>query len=153
MENVYYLTHPRIDKTAVVHAPTTEKARTTFLDWLERQGLIRRGHRSYFRRDMIAEQIEDPNVPCDIVLNYGYKDFTGRFEYEPPEVHDIPVGFEEPEVHDIPAEESGLSKALRQLGDIEPSRMVEVPEEEVEEEKPRRGMMPIQKVMLKGYLE
>jgi len=141
MESVYYLTHPRIDKSAVVYAPTTEKARTTFLDWLERGGIIRRAHRNFFRKDMIAERIEDPNVPRDVVLSYGYQDFSGRFErpqvydvpveMSRPEVHDIPVGFEEPEVED-------LDKPSIEIGELATQTS-------------RR--MPVQEVMLRGYVE
>ena len=152
MENAYYVTHPRIDKTAVVYAPATEKARTTFLDWLERKGFIRRAQRHLFRRDMVAEGIEDPNVPSDVVLNYGYEEGPSvRYTMEgvlgeqpttrgePTEVqeYDEALGMGEPEVHDIP---------------------VEFEEPEVQEkftplEQPKTGRMPIQQVMLRGYRE
>ena len=34
----YYVTHPNVDFSATVKAPSTDKARTTFLDYLERSG-------------------------------------------------------------------------------------------------------------------
>ncbi len=71
--SAYYVTHPMMDKTAVVYAPSTEKARTTFLDWLERNGLMDRRQRQVLRRDMIAKRLEDPNIPVDVELNYGYE--------------------------------------------------------------------------------
>lgn len=152
MENAYYVTHPRIDKTAVVFAPATEKARTTFLDWLERNGLIRRAQRHLFRRDMIAERIEDPNVPADVELHYGYEESpSARYTMEgvlgeqpttrgePTEVqeYDEALGMGESEVHDIPVEFE------------EP----EVQEEFTPLEQSKTSRMPIQKVMLRGYGE
>ena len=153
MDNIYYLTHPRLGKTAVVYAPTTEKARTTFLDWLERNNLIRRANRSFFRRDMITERIEDPDVPRDVTLNYGYKDFTGRFEFEKPEVA---PGWEGEDYR----------KYLAEIGEREPTReeaerwleeerqqMREVIPEIKDSEVPKSKLMPVQQVMLRGYLE
>lgn len=100
--SAYFVTHPYMDKTAVVHAPSTEKARTTFLDWLERNGLVNRRWRQSYRRDMVAERLEDPNVPADVELHYGYEE-APTIGYVPPrraevegEYREVPVG-EEPE--------------------------------------------------------
>lgn len=71
----YYTTHPNLGISALVEAPTTEKARTTFLDYLERQNLIGRADRQYWRKNMVAERMEDPrDVSADIELHYGYQD-------------------------------------------------------------------------------
>ena len=72
---VYYVTHPNLGITALIHAPATEKARTTFLDYLERQGQISRADRQHWRRNMIAEKMEDPyDVTADVELYYGYEE-------------------------------------------------------------------------------
>lgn len=72
---VYFVTHPNLGTTALVHAPATEKARTTFLDYLERRSAISRADRQYWRKNMIAEKMEDPyDVQADVELNYGYEE-------------------------------------------------------------------------------
>jgi len=76
MENVsYFVMHPSLGVTAEVSAPTTEKARTTFLDWLERNNYISRSHRQAYRKNMVAERMEDAGaVRTDVSLHYGYRD-------------------------------------------------------------------------------
>lgn len=73
MSNVYYVTHPSIPLTATVDSPTTEKARTTFLDFLERSGTIHRRDRRQVRKGIITK-LMDPNEPIavDIALYYSY---------------------------------------------------------------------------------
>jgi hypothetical protein len=72
--SVYYVTHPSIDLTAIVTAPTTEKARTTFLDYLERRGMLSRAKRGFVRGNMVAERLHDPaSVTADVELSYGYE--------------------------------------------------------------------------------
>ena len=68
----YYVTHPNLDISATIEAPTTEKSRTTFLDYLERQGIILRGQRNLLRENMVAERLNSPeSVLSDIELHYG----------------------------------------------------------------------------------
>ncbi len=126
MESVYYVTHPQIGRTAVVYAPSTEKARTTFLDWLERSGLVSRRDRQAFRKDMVAKRLEDPNVPVDVELHYGYESDIPSYG--------LPTEMEESEVQES----------------------IETPVESSEdfiEATPQasRPLMPIQEVMLRGY--
>ena len=73
---LYYVTHPNIDISATVHgAPSTEKARTMFLDWLERRGRIRRSRRGYYREDMVAERMSgEGEITSDVDLYYGGED-------------------------------------------------------------------------------
>lgn len=82
MSNVYYVTHPSIPLTATVDSPTTEKARTTFLDFLERSGTINRRDRRQIRKGIITKLL-DPNEPMavDIALYYGY--IASRPSYVP----------------------------------------------------------------------
>ena len=147
--SAYFVTHPMMDKTAVVHAPSTEKARTTFLDWLERNGLLQRSRRQAYRRDMVAEKLEDPSVPSDVVLNYGYG--------EEPEPEVLRLGEERVEV---PIEQGeGVPVPDRILGTLEErmeiDRFLQEGDERFEEsegmEEPKPKRMPIQEVMLKGF--
>jgi hypothetical protein len=82
MSNVYYVTHPSIPLTATVDSPTTEKARTTFLDFLERSGTIHRRDRRQVRKGIITK-LMDPNEPIavDIALYYNY--IASRPSYAP----------------------------------------------------------------------
>jgi len=137
MENTpYFVMHPSLGITAEVNAPTTEKARTTFLDWLERNEHIARSHRQAYRKNMVAEKLEEAGaVRADITLHYGYRDVP--IIMSQPEVHDIPVGMGEPEVHDVPVS-------------IERPRVIEALD--LPEEEGKKGpTMPIQKVMLGGF--
>jgi len=71
----YFVTHPELDISALVRAPSTEKARTTYLDYLERRGIIHRSSRGYYRENMIAERMnESYPVQADVELSYGYSD-------------------------------------------------------------------------------
>ena len=73
----YYVTHPSLGFTSVVDAPSTEKARTTYLDYLERQGRVPRNERQHLRRNMVASRILDPGeVTADINLAYGYEEVS-----------------------------------------------------------------------------
>jgi hypothetical protein len=70
--NVYFVTHPNIDLSAKVTAPSTEKARTVFLDYLERVGKLRRSMRGRLRENMVAEKMRDAfSVDADMELAYG----------------------------------------------------------------------------------
>ena len=70
--NVYFVTHPNIDLSAKVTAPTTEKARTVYLDYLERVGKLSRSKRGQLRENMVAEKLHDPfSVDADLELAYG----------------------------------------------------------------------------------
>lgn len=134
----YFVTHPYIDRTAVVYAPSTEKARTTFLDWLERNGLISRRSRQAYRRDMVAERLEDPGVPADVVLHYRYG--------EEPQPEVIRLG---EEMVEVPVERREEDYGAYE----EPAGPYEEPggwgPETEEEPEPKR--MPIQEVMLRGF--
>lgn len=133
----YYVTHPMMDKVAVVYAPSTEKARTTFLDWLERNGSIDRKYRQAWRGDMVAKRLGDPNVPADVELHYGYEEVAIPQEYRlgRPGIEETPVTLEEPQVEEIPT------------GFEEP----ETRDEFIPLEEPRPKRMPIQEVMLRGF--
>ena len=74
----YYVTHPNMDFSATIEAPSTEKARTAYLDYLERQGLWSRNRRQELRRNMVADRIMDPGeIQADIQLSYGYEASPG----------------------------------------------------------------------------
>ena len=108
----YYVTHPSLGFTAVIDAPSTEKARTTYLDYLERQDRIPRSERQHLRRSMVASRILDPGeVTADINLAYGYEEVSfapqveeSSIELERPEIVDFPMELEKPTVVDIPTQ-------------------------------------------------
>jgi len=120
--STYYVTYPNMDISAVVTAPSTDKARTTFLDWLERTGRMSRKNRQRLRRDLVAERLEFPEeVDADVRLNYQY-DGVEEQEYEPIQVaRELPPEFEE--------------RPLEGLEEREPTEMRGEDEEEgIEEE-------------------
>ena len=85
----YYVTHPNMDFSATVKAPSTDKARTTFLDYLERSGKAYRKDRQLIRRNTVADRIEFPEeVDSDVSLSYNY---TGENGIEEEQV--IQVGY------------------------------------------------------------
>jgi len=110
---------------------------------------------------MIAEKIEDPNVPTDVVLNYGYKDFSGRFDYGLPHEEDaemLPeergkIGAETPSRREV---KEFLEDAYKDTGtdlrEREPKEEeLDIPSVEIGELATEPKRMPIQEVMLRGY--
>ncbi|MBU2051264.1 MAG: hypothetical protein KKH61_20145, partial [Gammaproteobacteria bacterium] len=79
-------------------APSTEKARTVFLDYLERQGTILRGQRNLLRDNMVASRLDSPeSVLSDVELHYElvhrevpYQDI-GRVQLPEPEREELPL--------------------------------------------------------------
>jgi len=70
--STYWVTHPNIDLSATVHAPSTEKARTLFLDYLERSNRIGRAQRGPLRENMVAEKMSNSeDIMSDVELYYG----------------------------------------------------------------------------------
>jgi hypothetical protein len=68
----YYITHPDIPVKASVEAPTTEKARTVYLDYLERHRIVRRSQRQSLRPLMILKRMDSRDeILTDITLSYG----------------------------------------------------------------------------------
>ena len=77
----YYVTHPNMDFSATVKAPSTDKARTTFLDYLERSNKAHRKDRQIIRRNTVADRIEFPEeVDTDVALSYNYTGENGESE-------------------------------------------------------------------------
>ena len=139
METAYFVMHPTLGVTGVVYAPTTEKARTTFLDWLERNNHIRRADRQAFRKNMGAQRLDDPNVPSDVVLHYGYEEGSStRFRLPATEEESRPVAGKSPEVE----EETRLLEEEETKEPYEPKELIETP---------RPKLMPVQEVMLRGF--
>ena len=97
---IYYVTHPSMGLDAKVEAPSTEKARTTFLDYLERNGRIGRSQRDAYRRNLVAERLRDPEViQADLDLAYDYIPGAPPIQigFEPgPEIEPATVSYEPP---------------------------------------------------------
>lgn len=113
--NTYYLSHPQIEQTAVVEAPSTETARTTFLDYLERNSIISRRQRQSLRKDMIAHRVDDPSeFQPDITLSYGYTE-GGTVKLEEPG-----VALEEvPETAESEEENANLESPVKSTSPIQ----------------------------------
>lgn len=144
---VYYVTHPNLSVTALIDAPSTEKARTTFLDYLERRNLISRTDRQYWRRNMVAERMTDAaDVQADVELHYGYQEGGNTM---PPSMAAVPSG-----MADFREFEGPASSDMRALEDPEGyvEEVLEAPERpttirEVFKESPGK-LSPIQQVSL-----
>ncbi len=138
----YYVTHPNLGFSATIEAPSTEKARTVYLDYMERKGRVSRSSRQDLRRNMVADRIADPGeVYADISLAYGYEETSFKPEYrEPASV----VRDTEPEVED---------PGFTSLEGIESSPESRDPESVEEEEFTREPstLSPIQELSLGGY--
>ena len=71
--NTYFLMSPSLGATAIVEAPSTDKARTAFLDYLERTGAIPRTQRRSSRRSIATKRLTDSaGVIADIRIPYDY---------------------------------------------------------------------------------
>lgn len=165
---VYYVTHPNLETTALIHAPATEKARTTFLDYLERGGQISRADRQYWRRNMVAEKMDDPyDVTADVELYYGYEEprsmeasigegrpvDSWRQEYYNRD--EIPPGGEMVEVStrgpiEARVEEGHPVDSFEEV--VKEERPTQKTIEDVAKETPRK-LSPIAKKALEGYVE
>ena len=130
----YYVTHPNMDFSATIEAPSTEKARTAYLDYLERQGLWSRNRRQELRRNMVADRIMDPGeIQADIQLSYGYE----GTKFAPVVGEEIQLGEQMAEVPIEPMYE-------------EPEESLGPVEREIPVEEPRL-FSPIAQVSLGGY--
>ena len=133
----YFVTHPNLDVTAMVHAPSTEKARTTFLDYLERQGKVPRRYRQALRENMVTERLKDPaSVTTDVELHYGY-------EEAPEQTFTLERVFEgQPITHGEPTDVQAYDEALSMGEPIV-----------AEEPKPiERKMSPIARAAMRGFV-
>lgn len=91
----YYISHPDFAYNAKVNAPSTDKARTTFLDYLERSGAVNRHHRQAMRRGMATKKlVTKDDVQADVELDYEYADVSGEvptFQMGGAQVQEQPV--------------------------------------------------------------
>lgn len=67
---VYFTYHPEVGLQAQITAPTTRKARTTYLDYLYRNDLIPWRGRQEIKKSIIVDQITAGEVPVDLELTY-----------------------------------------------------------------------------------
>jgi hypothetical protein len=144
IEIPYYVMHPSLGVTSVVYAPSTEKARTTFLDWLERKGYMNRSDRQQLRKNMVAKRLEDSNVQSDVVLHYGYQDTSSAY---------MPSGVpHEEDAEMLPEERSRIGEEVPSGEEVKAFLEDAYKDTGIDlrskKEEPR---MPIQKVMLRGF--
>ena len=151
--STYFTTHPNLSVTALVTAPTTEKARTTFLDYLERRGAIARADRSYWRRNMVAERMDNPeDVQADVELYYGYQEGGQQM---PPSMAATPQRYTDEERQtyydrdEIPPTDEMMTKDLPPMSQDSIDYAMEHNVEQVPQEVPApRGLSPIQQISL-----
>ena len=149
MSATYYVTHPNFSLSGLVTAPSTDKARTTFLDWLERNEHIERADRQYWRRDMIASRAEDPvSLSADVVLHYGYED-AGDFVAPTPSVPVAAPRRMYGRDEEVPASRldedwwaGAQVESVEELDEVDKPKVAPVPEQ------PARQLSPIQRVAL-----
>ena len=67
----YLASHPEIGLTAQVEAPSTRKARTTYLDYLSRNQLIDWRTRQSYRENIPVKRIDPGEVDVDVELSYS----------------------------------------------------------------------------------
>ena len=87
-ERGYLVVNPQVQGvTALVHAPSTEKARTTYLDWLERNKGVSRSLRGQLRATTITKRLdgEGDNVDYTVELDYGYENPQSHPHFLPSE--------------------------------------------------------------------
>lgn len=170
----YYVTHPNLGISALVDAPSTDKARTTFMDYLERQGQMFRVDRQRWRRNMVAERMEDPDsVSADIRLYYGYSDESkhptfstspsreemGLPSEQPPAYSQMEM--EEPEewydrgMEEAMEEEELGGESFRQYAEVEAEgHAAGLPIQKTAREDPQaQKMSPIAKAATRGWLK
>ncbi len=123
----YSVSHPQLEITATVDAPSTEKARTTFLDYLERNHKISRRQRQLLRQAMATKRIEEGE---------GYSDLELHYEYEHvPEVPGLGLGGPIPTTVEF-------ENPPEQLAETTPQPQIPVV----------RGMSPIQELAVTGKI-
>jgi len=70
-DNSYYVTLPNSGVTAEVTASSTRQARTVYLDYLTRSGVVPWRGRTDLRDQIIIDRIDPGQIPTDIQLSYG----------------------------------------------------------------------------------
>lgn len=126
----YSVSHPQLEVTATVEAPSSEKARTTFLDYLERTGKAKRNQRQLLRQAMATKRIVDGSE--------GYSDLELHYEYEHiPEVDILQLGG--------PTQGTPEGLSMSPSGSTEAQPVVEQGQVPM-----TRGLPPIQELALTG---
>ena len=117
----YYTFMPKyIDTTAEVDAPDSRHARTSFLDYLSRSGILQWGERQAARRQIITKRMKPGEIQTDIKLEYGVK--------EPAKVEELPTPppmQRKPE----PSEEVGIEPTYEDLGPTSEKEKMYQPEQ------------------------
>ena len=70
-DSTYYVTLPNSGVTAEVTAYSTRQARTVYLDYLTRSGVVPWRGRTDLRDQIIIDRIDPGQIPTDIQLSYG----------------------------------------------------------------------------------
>jgi hypothetical protein len=136
---LYYISHPSVEQKASVEAPSTDKARTTFLDWLERQNLIRRGDRQLIREGLMTKRLKDGETfPVDVELSYDFED-AGEYRYRPQTFVEEEEPIRESYMETVSGKEDGTSSPAEPVPAV-PSWPVQ------------KGISPIAERALRGFV-
>ena len=121
--NLYYVSSPSLETNALVEAPDTYQARTQLLDYLEREGVIKRDERSIYRKQILTKRV-DPSSNINSPLYLPYIPGEPRFSPSVTDLSQISVDNAE----------------------------VPMPEEAVQEVQPKPILTPLARVALTGKL-
>lgn len=80
--------------SAEVDAPDSRHARTAFLDYLSRNGMLQWGERQAARRLIIAKRMKPGEIKTDIRLDYGVRE--AKTEELPPPVQETSEESQQP---------------------------------------------------------
>ena len=81
-DSTYYVTLPNSGVTAEVTAYSTRQARTVYLDYLTRSGVVPWRGRTDLRDQIIIDRIDPGQIPTDIQLSYGTQPQAEEEEFE-----------------------------------------------------------------------
>ena len=81
-ESTYYVTLPNSGVTAEVTSHSTRQARTVYLDYLTRSGVVPWRGRTDLRDQIIIDRIDPGQVPTDVQLAYGQVQETPEEDFE-----------------------------------------------------------------------
>ncbi len=113
----YYITSP-VEVKAEVTAPSTRSARTTYLDYLTRNGLLPWGGRGDFRKSILIDRIESGQFPVDVDLDYRLESSSSgpdeEFELGGDPERGLPQRSPEMEVPEEDSEEESLFRGRAQ---------------------------------------
>lgn len=106
----YLVSHPQIDILAEVIAPDSRHARTTYLDYLSRNGIIQWEQRQTVRRAVMTKRVNPGEFQSDVQLRYSQSNGIPEREIGTPEADWVTE--EQEDQIEVQQTESPLKKAV-----------------------------------------